>query len=112
MAARFTSGTSRRAGLLPVLLAAFIAVPAGALEARPDPRFDPGPPALGMREPSRAQAEKSPDRIVRDIEKKYGARVVRQQTRERNGRRVLVLRLDDGRKVWKVEVDAETGREL
>ncbi|MFO7326383.1 MAG: PepSY domain-containing protein [Pseudomonadota bacterium] len=101
--------------MLPVLAVLLLAAPAQALEPRREPReprFEPGSPAMGVREPTRATAEKSPDRIIRDIEKKYGARVVRQQMKERNGRQVLVLRLDDGRRVWKVEVDPVTGREL
>jgi hypothetical protein len=118
MIARLTMSL-RRTGIgrmLPALAAFVLAAPAGALEARREPRepprFEPGSPALGVREPARATAEKSADRIIRDIEKKYGARVVRQQMKERNGRQVLVLRLDDGRRVWKVEVDPVTGKEL
>lgn len=101
------------AGILPVLALVLFSNPAAALEPRGEGgRFEREGPAMGVREPARAVAEKSPDRIVRQVEKKYGARVVRQEMKERNGRRVLVLRLDDGRKVWRVEVDPETGKEL
>jgi hypothetical protein len=109
---RFTTRLGRTGigRMLPVLAALLIALPAGALEPRREPRFEPGSPPLGVREPPR-QAAQNPDRIIRDIEKKYDARVVRQQMKEHNGRKVLVLRLDDGRRVWKVEVDPVTGKE-
>lgn len=101
------------AGILPALAVALTANPAAALEPRGEGgRFEREGPAMGVREPPRAVSAKSADRIVREIEKKYGARVVRQEMKERKGRRVLVLRLDDGRRVWKVEVDSETGKEL
>lgn len=98
--------------LLPVLAVLLLAAPADALEPRGEARFEPSPPAMGVREPARGVPARAADRIIRQIEKKYEARVVRQETKERNGRRVLVLRLDDGRRVWKVEVDPETGKEL
>lgn|SRR5690606_26127687 len=114
MKRRTTSRGHVRAGrLLPVLALLLLGNPASALEPRVEGgRFDPGPPALGVREPSRKAPAKSADRIVREIEKKYDAKVVRQESKERDGRRVLVLRLDDGRRVWKVVVDRETGKEL
>ncbi len=107
---RVSAGTGR---LLPVLAFSLLSASAAALEPRDEGgRFDPGGPAMGVREPPRAVAAQSPDRIIRQIEKKYDARVVRQEMKDRKGRRILVLRLDDGRKVWKVEVDPETGKEL
>ena len=113
MSKRTTWRVRARTGILPVLAFVLFATPAAALESRGEGggRFDPGGPAKSVREPPRAVAGKSADRIVREVEKKYGARVVRQEMKERNGRRVLVLRLDDGRRVWKVEVDPETGKE-
>lgn len=106
-------GRARTGRLLPVLAVLMLAGPAAALEPRDrGERFEPGSPALGVREPTRAVAAKSPDRIILEIEKKYDARVVRQEFKDRKGRRVLVLRLDDGKRVWKVEVDPETGKEL
>lgn len=112
MKRRITLPARARTGLVPVLAVLLLAGPAAALEPRGEARFEPGSPALGVREPARGVAPKGADRIIRQIEKKYDARVVRQETKERNGRRVLVLRLDDGRRVWKVEVDPETGKEL
>ena len=103
---------ARIGSLLPVLVVLLLASPVDALEPRGEARFESGPPALGVREPARSVPPKAADRIIRQIEKKYEARVVRQETKERKGRRVLVLRLDDGRRVWKVEVDPETGKEL
>lgn len=114
MSKRTTWRVRAGTGILPVFAFVLFATPAAALEPRAEGsgRFDPGGPAMSVREPPRAVAAKSADRIVREVEKKYGARVVRQEMKERNGRRVLVLRLDDGRRVWKVEVDPETGKEL
>jgi hypothetical protein len=68
-----------------------------------------------IRPPPRAMAQKSTDRIVRDIERKHKAKVVKDpEEREIDGRRVLVLRLLDDKKgkIWEVRVDAETGKEL
>ena len=53
-----------------------LAGPAAALEPRDrGERFEPGSPALGVREPTRAVAAKSPDRIILEIEKKYDGKV-------------------------------------
>lgn len=53
------------------------------------------------------------DEAVNRAERRYGARVIRAETRESNGRRIHQLRLlsDDGR-VWTVRIDAATGAEL
>ena len=51
------------------------------------------------------------DQAVRMVESRYRARAVRVDTIDSGGRRVYEIRLlnADG-KVWKVRVDAETGR--
>lgn len=51
------------------------------------------------------------DEAVRMVESRYRARAVKAETVESGGRRVHEIRLlnADG-KVWKVRVDAETGR--
>jgi hypothetical protein len=103
---------------LPVLALTLLLAPlAGAGES-------PGPgrifereaaPVQGVREAPRATAGRSADRIVRDVEKKYKAKVIKDpEERQVDGRRVLVLRLYDEKKgrVWEVRVDAETGKEL
>jgi uncharacterized membrane protein YkoI len=66
-------------------------------------------PSLGMREPPRLSAVPI-DRVIEQVERRYQARVVRQEETNINGRRVYVLRLlsEDGR-VRTVRVDAETG---
>jgi hypothetical protein len=114
-------GTGRT---LPVLAFALLSAAgsaagaAGAFDKRePAPVFDStAAPAQGVREGVRmAAGSKSADRIVQDIERKYKAKVVKDpETREVNGRKVLVLRLYDDKKgrVWEVRVDAETGKEL
>jgi hypothetical protein len=73
-----------------------------------------GPPVNRAVEPPRALADKSVDRIVKDIEKKHSAKVVSKDEREERGRKVLVLRLlsDEGGRVWNIKVDAETGKEI
>lgn len=106
-------GLKQTGSLLPVLALSWLALPVQALDAPEDPgRFDPGSPASNVREPPRMAPDKSADRIIRAIERKYDARVVRQEVKERDGRRMLVLRLDDGKRVWSVRVDPETGKEL
>jgi len=71
-------------------------------------------PVQGMREPPRAMAAVSVDRIISDIERRYNARVVDHKESQSNGRRVHVLKLysEKNGKVWTVRVDAETGREM
>ncbi len=51
---------------------------------------------------------------IKMVEKRFGARVVRRETRQENGRTVYVLRLFDEKsgRVWTVRVDAATGRLL
>lgn len=109
MSQRPLSRHPRTGSLLPVLGVLLLASPGITLAQR----FEPGPPAKSVREPPRTAATKGADRIVREIERKYDARVVRQEMSEVEGRKVLVLRLlsEDGR-VWRVRVDAESGKEL
>jgi hypothetical protein len=103
---------------LPVLALALLLAPlAGAGESSgPGRVFErEAAPVQGIREAPRAAAEKSTDRIVRDVEKKHKAKVIKDpEVRQIDGRRVLVLRLYDEKKgrVWEVRVDAETGKEL
>jgi hypothetical protein len=109
----------RRAGIgswsIPAL-ALSLAPLAGAMQQRDvPPVFDPEEaPVQGVREPPRMMAGKSVDRIVQDIEKKYRARVIKQEFVDEDGRRVLKLRLynDKDGKVWFVRVDPATGKEL
>jgi uncharacterized membrane protein YkoI len=60
-----------------------------------------------------AQGGVSLDAVVRQMEQRFNARVVRAETREEKGRTVYVLRLlsEDG-KVWTVKVDADSGAVL
>ena len=105
---------AHRAGrTLSALAAVALAMPATAQA----PRQVPGaaPPVQGIREPSRALAGDTNDRIVRQIEAKYGAKLMKNpKEREIKGRKVLVLTLLDDRKgrVFEVRVDVETGKEL
>lgn len=107
---------ARTGRILPVLALALVLAPlAGAAEKRGGYRGldQRGPPMQRAIDPPRVLAEKSVDRIVQDLEKKYRAKVVRKEEREERGRKILVLRLlsDDG-KVSHVRIDAETGKEL
>jgi hypothetical protein len=104
---------------LPALvLAASLAPLAGAMEPRGDvpPVFEPAeaPPVQALREPPRTIAGKSVDSVVQDIQKKYKAKVLKQETVEDKGRKVLKLQLYDEKKgrVWYVNVDTATGKEL
>lgn len=56
-------------------------------------------------------ADMSLDQAVAMVEKRYGARVVRADVREEDGRKVYVLRLlsDGSGRVWTVRVDAASG---
>lgn len=53
------------------------------------------------------------DEAIERVQRQFGARVVRAETREDRGRTVYVLRLlsPDGR-VWTVRVDAQSGRTI
>lgn len=103
---------------LPALAAMLLALPASAqAPGAVPPVFKRGAaaPAQGIREPVRALAGDSTDRIVRDVEAKYGAKLMKNpKEREIKGRKVLVLTLLDDKKgrVFEVRVDAETGKEL
>lgn len=106
-----------RAGRLPALaIAASLASLAGAMEPRPvTPLFEAAEaPVQAARETPRAIAGKSIDRVVQDIEKKYGAKVLKRETIEDKGRKVLRLRLyfEKEGHVRYVNVDTATGKEL
>ncbi len=110
---------AHRAGrTLSALAVVALAMPAGAQVPRAvPPLFEsaPAPPVQGIREPTRALAGDTNDRIVRQIEAKYGAKLMKNpKEREIKGRKVLVLTLLDDRKgrVFEVRVDVETGKEL
>ncbi len=63
--------------------------------------------------PRLAQNGPSLDAVVKQMEQRFNARVVRAETRQEKGRTVYVLRLlnADG-KVWTVRVDADSGAVL
>jgi hypothetical protein len=58
-----------------------------------------------------AAGRMSLDDAIAMVERRFNARVVRAETRERKGRVVYKLRLlaEDTGRVWTVEVDAESG---
>jgi hypothetical protein len=117
MASKAKWSGSARVGRLPALaLVAALAPLAGAMEQRPvTPLFEaPEAPVQAAREPPRAIAGKSVDRVVQDIEKKYNAKVLKMETLEDKGRKVLRLQLYDEKKgrVRYVNVDTATGKEL
>ena len=117
MAPRITSGHRIRTGrTLPVLAVLLLAGPAGAQEKAVAPVFDAATaPVQGVREAARPMAGDSTDRIVREMEKKHGAKLMKNpKERVIKGRKVLVLTLfkDKKGRVIEVLVDAETGKEL
>lgn len=117
MASKANRSGGARVGRWPALaLAASLASLAGAMESREvAPLFEPSEaPVQAAREPPRAIAGKSVDRVVQDIQKKYNAKVLKQETVEDKGRKVLKLQLYDEKKgrVWYVNVDTTTGKEL
>jgi len=117
MANQATAPRWVRVGSLPALVL-FLSMSslAGAMEQREiAPVFEPAePPVQAAREPPRMAAGKSVDRIVQDIQKKYGAKVLKQEMVQDKERQVLRLQLYDEKKgrVWYVQVDAATGKEL
>ncbi|HJS22489.1 MAG TPA: PepSY domain-containing protein [Steroidobacteraceae bacterium] len=107
--ARTTSPAARR--ILAALVIAFAIASAQPAAWAKAPHAD-------KREPARAgsryaQGAVSLDAVVRQMEQRFNARVVRAETREEKGRTVYVLRLlsEDG-KVWTVKVDADSGAVL
>lgn len=109
----------KRAGrTLPALGAMLLALPASAqAPGGVPPVFRPGaaPPVQAIREPARPLAGDTTDRIVRDVEARHGAKLMKNpKEREIKGRKVLVLTLLDDKKgrVFEVRVDVETGKEL
>ena len=67
-------------------------------------------PMQALREPARAGGGISIDQAIQIAERQYGARVVRADTADMNGRRVYVLRLLSEKGVVRtVKIDAETG---
>lgn len=106
------TGTGR---MLPVLALLLLGPVAHALEqpgGQPARVGVPDAPVQAIREPARPLADKTVDRIVQDIERKYRAKVQRLDRAVEDGREVLVLRLLSDERVWTVRVDAATGREL
>jgi uncharacterized membrane protein YkoI len=62
---------------------------------------------------ARAEHELSREQAVALVQKRYGARVVRADIADQDGRHVYVFRLlSAGGKVWVVRVDACTGTEV
>lgn len=96
--------TPRLMGLASVLLCASLslAVPGPCAAA---PRPDPAP--------AHAPAELSREQAVALVEKRYGARVVRTEFLDQDGRHVYVFRLlSAAGKVWIVRLDAHSGTEV
>jgi uncharacterized iron-regulated membrane protein len=62
---------------------------------------------------ARAEPELSREQAVEMVQKRYGARVVRAEFLDQEGRHVYVFRLlSAAGKVWIVRVDARTGTEV
>jgi uncharacterized membrane protein YkoI len=66
-----------------------------------------------MQAQARPEHELSREQAVAQVQKRYGARVVRADIADQDGRHVYVFRLlsADG-KVWIVRVDARSGTEM
>ena len=71
------------------------------------------PPAAAQPPETRAEQELSRGQAVAMVQQRYGARVVRADVADQNGRRLYVFRLlSAGGKVWIVRVDARSGTEV
>jgi uncharacterized membrane protein YkoI len=106
--ARTTSQAARRILAALAIVCSIVSAPAAWSESRHADRREPARAASRY-----AQGAVSLDAIVRQMEQRFNARVVRAETREEKGRTVYVLRLlsEDG-KVWTVKVDADSGAVL
>ena len=103
-----TNGNVDAMRSLPVLISSLmLATLATTVEARDHGRDH----YIDQREPAAsADAGMTLDQAVQMVQQRYGARVVRAETKSEGGRTVYVLKLlnDDGR-VWTVRVDAQSG---
>ena len=106
-AADDTTGTEDAMRSLPVLLLSLVlATLATTVEARDHGRDK----YIDQREAATADGGMSLDQAVQMVQQRYGARVVRAETKSEGGRTVYVLKClnSDGR-VWTVRVDAQSG---
>jgi hypothetical protein len=72
-----------------------------------------GPQVTAPAPESRTEHELSREQAMALVQKRYGARVVRADITDQDGRRLYVFRLlSSGGKVWIVRVDARSGAEL
>lgn len=71
------------------------------------------PPAQMMREAPRPAQRVSIDRVIEQVERRYKAKVIKKDTKQKGEQQVYELKLlsEDGR-VWTVKVDAESGKEI
>lgn len=115
-ASRATSDWRQWTGrILPVLCVSLLAISDARAGEPPAAKADPP-----RREDPREKADTpksepkliSEDRIRKQVEKRYQARVVRLDKGESRGRTVYRLRLLSDTKVQNIMVDAETGEEL
>jgi uncharacterized membrane protein YkoI len=101
--------------MLPALCIAVLAMCAAQAGEPPAAKADP-PRREDPREKEDAPESRpkliSEDRIIKQFEKRYQARVVRLDKGESRGRPVYRLRLVSDTKVQNIMVDAETGEEL
>ncbi|MFI4866155.1 MAG: PepSY domain-containing protein [Steroidobacterales bacterium] len=97
-------------GLASALLGASVALGvAGLCAASPKAETDSVPAPMQ----ARAEQELSREQAVALVQKRYGARVVRAEFLDQDGRHVFVFRLlSAAGKVWIVRVDARTGTEV
>ena len=95
-------------GLACALLCASVALGIFGLCAA-SPKPDPAPAPMQ----ARVEPELSREQAVALVQKRYGARVVRAEFLDQDGRHVFVFRLlSAAGKVWIVRVDARTGTEV
>ena len=71
------------------------------------------PPALMMREAPRPAQRVSIDRVIEQVQRRYKAKVIERKEAKKGDQLIYELKLlsDDGR-VWRVRVDAESGKEI
>jgi hypothetical protein len=97
-------------GLASGLLCASVALGVAGLCAA-SPKVDTAPAPAPMQ--GRAELDLSREQAVALVQKRYGARVVRAEFLDQDGRHVYVFRLlSAAGKVWIVRLDARTGMEV
>jgi uncharacterized membrane protein YkoI len=74
---------------------------------------DAPPPVQNIREPARTERRVvSIDSVIEQVERRYKAKVIKRDTKQKGGRLVYELKLLSDDDVRTIRIDAETGKEI